>query len=367
MPISFTPKFKRNLNRVLPFGLIWLLTGWFFLLSETLLTGNRNPDPDSAITLTIPILIFSSMAIAFVGLLVGLIELVILEKRFRHLSFAKKVIYKFIIYMILMFLIMLVSFPIAATIELSLPITDPIVINKTFNFFQSRVFLNTTLQLSFHLVLSLLYAAISENLGHQVTLNFFTGKYHRPKQEERIFMFLDMKDSTKIAEALGHVRYFDLLQSYYELMSDSIINTKGEVYQYIGDEVVITWLAKEGFQNNHCIKCFESLKERMREERPGFEKEYGIAPDFKAGLHVGNVTTGEIGALKKQIVYSGDVLNTTARIQGLCKEYKADLIISEQILQGLEEPSLLNTQLIGEVQLKGKQQSISLYSLSEDS
>ncbi|GAB4246305.1 MAG: hypothetical protein Tsb0034_25190 [Ekhidna sp.] len=210
----------------------------------------------------------------------------------------------------------------------------------------------------------LIYSAVSENLGHHVFLNFLTGKYHHPKKEERIFMFLDMKHSTTIAEQLGHEQYFNLLRDYYEVMSDPIINTMGEVYQYIGDEVVITWKAEKGLKDNNCIKCFRQIKENMKHHADVFQKKYGLVPDFKAGIHVGEVTTGEIGALKKEIFYTGDVLNTTARVQGLCNENNTDLIITSDLLNGLDNPNQWNAEYIGELPLKGKSKPVKLHKMN---
>lgn len=349
-----SPKQKRNISRILPFGVIWLITGWVFLLAEVVATGNQNLNPDTAVTLTLPVLIFASLAVTSVGLLVGVIELVILERRFRHYSFAKKVGYKFLFYLILMMFIQAIFFPTATAIELNTSLLDQQIWIKTWQYFQSIVFINTMVQLSFHLILSLLYAAISENLGHQVMFNFFTGKYHKPRVENRIFMFLDMKNSTTIAEKLGHIKYFDFLQEYYEAMTDPIINHMGEVYQYIGDEVVISWKKDQGLKDNNCISCFQGIKDSLALMESQFKENYGIDPEFKAGIHVGEVTTGEIGALKKEIVFSGDVLNTTARIQALCNEHDESLIISEELKNQL--PNKISTRNLGEITLKGKSQ-----------
>lgn len=359
----FSPKAKRNLIRILPFGLIWLITGSIFLLSEIIVTGNQNLNPNSSVSMSLPVFIFASLASTFIGLLVGLIELVVLEKRFRNFSFTRKVVIKFFIYLFLMLIIMAVAFPMASSIELSKSPFDPIIQEKTANFFQSLTFINTIVQISFQLLLCLLYAAISENLGQQVMLNFFTGKYHLPKKEQRIFMFLDMKSSTTIAEQLGHDQYFNLLQKYYEIMSDPIINTLGEVYQYIGDEVVITWESKRGLANNNCIRCFEKIKKNLNHHAQLFEKSFGFVPDFKAGTHLGEVTTGEIGALKKEVIYTGDVLNTTARVQGLCNEKNADLIVTEDLLKNLDNPDEWKRELIGELPLKGKSKLVKMYKI----
>lgn len=358
-----SPKFQRNLQRIVPFAIIWLITGWVFLFVETVATRNRNIYPDESVTVTGPVLVFASIMLVLVGLLVGVIELVALEKQFQSYSFGRKILYKFGIYLVFMFVLVQVTFVFATAIELGTYPFDWEVLSKLARFDGSIVFVNTAIQLAFQLLLSLLYAAISENLGHNVLKNFFTGRYHRPKQEERVFMFLDMKDSTTIAEKLGHVQYFDLLQAYYEAMSDSIINTYGDVYQYIGDEVVVTWKKEAGLRDNNCICCYNGIKANLRRLAGDFEKRFGVAPDFKAGIHLGEVTTGEVGALKKEIVYTGDVLNTTARIQAKCKEFGFDLIVSRELQNGLEDSSALTFRPLGEMELKGKEKKVELLGL----
>lgn len=232
--------------------------------------------------------------------------------------------------------------------------------NKYYAFFFSITHLSTILQLSFSLLVSLLYAEIGEHLGHHVLLNFFTGKYHKPISENRIFMFADMKSSTSMAEELGHIVYFDLLQSYYHDLSNAIIKNKGEVYQYIGDEIVISWKSEEGIRNNNCINCFFQMKKDLQAQKEQYVQKYGMYPDFKAALHCGPVTTGEIGALKKEIFFTGDVLNTTSRIQGLCAAYQTDLLLSKTLLNQLRLPSSYTVKMVDKVHLRGKTEPLAI-------
>ena len=213
------------------------------------------------------------------------------------------------------------------------------------------------------LIVSIFYAQISDNIGHKTLMNFVTGKYHSPTEEIRIFMFSDMKSSTKIAEKLGHIRYFELLKEYYIDLSDAIINYSGEIYQYVGDEIVVSWSLRAGLENNNCIKCFFAMKEDLRKRAAWYDNTFGVIPDFKAGFHFGKVTTGEIGALKKEIIFTGDVLNATDRIQGLCNQYKVDLLISSDLIESLNLNSEFTYNSLGESELIGKTEKIELYTV----
>ena len=361
--MRLSPKMRWNLSRILPFGIIWAVLGVVFMLSDVLAIGDGEV-PEGAIYPNFQLFIFAILATFVGGSAVGIIEVIYGNRLFRRASLLMTILYKSFLYLIFFFVLVAVVYPIAARIELKSSFSDPAVWQKFKVFWGSTAFWSTVLQLGFSLLISLLYASISENLGHSVLKNFFTGKYHRPKEEERIFMFLDMKSSTTMAETLGHVRYFELLEQYYDDLAEAIIQNWGDVYQYVGDEIVITWTRKRGIVNNNCIDCFFDMKKALKAKKEKYIKKFGYAPEFKAGLHMGSVTTGEVGALKKEIVYTGDVLNTTARIQSLCNETGKDLLVSEGLMDALGLKEMAEDQYLGYFDLKGKNIDIALYGLN---
>ena len=266
----------------------------------------------------------------------------------------------------MLFVITIITFPIAASLELNTTIFDSRVWDKLFLYLTSFTHLSTDLQSTVALALSIFYFEISENIGHGILINFFTGKYHSPTVEKRIFMFTDMKSSTTIAEKLGHIKYFELLKEYYVDLSEAIIEHSGEIYQYVGDEIVVSWMYKEGIKYNNCIKCFFAMKEDLKKREKWYLDRFGLFPDFKAGLHFGQVTTGEIGALKKEIIFTGDVLNSTARIQELCNDYKVNLLVSDDLIKGLNLESEFHIKSLGKNELRGKIKNIELYTIVKD-
>ena len=203
-------------------------------------------------------------------------------------------------------------------------------------------------------------------MGIEVLHNFLTGKYHTPIEENRIFMFLDMNSSTTIAENLGHVRYFELLRDYYDDLTDSIIKCYGQVYQYVGDEVVISWRLRQNHANTECIKCFLLMQEKLLHESDKFLKKYGVSPSFKAGIHFGKVTTGEIGAMRKEIVYTGDVLNATARIIDLCNNHEVNILFSSDMISQIGDQTDYQFISKGINQLRGKNEQMELFTLKVD-
>jgi adenylate cyclase len=256
---------------------------------------------------------------------------------------------------------------ILASISLKISIFSPEVIDTVKVFVGRSAFWIVVLYGVVITVLSLFINEASDYLGGSVFNNFFTGKYHHPKEEERIFMFVDMRSSTTIAEKLGHIKYFKLLNKYYADTTEAIIQTSGVVYQYVGDEVIVSWDLKNGIKNNNCIRCFYMMKEALQVESENYRQQFGLVPDFKAGLHFGKVTTGEIGVLKKEIFFTGDVMNTTARIQSNCNKYETDILMSEDLLLELNESEYYKPNAIGECELKGRQETIKLFSINQQS
>lgn len=361
MDVFRNPKTLHHLKRILPFGIIWLVLSWFILLIESMATGYENQRPETDITVTWSILLFASLAVFLVGILMGSVEVLWMGKRFKSKSFGQKILYKMGFYVLFMLLINLITFPIAASIESNSSLLDHQVWEKFANYISSTTFLSTMVSLSFSIFVSLIYAGISEHLGHNVLLNFFSGKYHKPKEESRVFMFLDMKSSTSLAEQLGHKAYFRFLSDYYNQLSDAIIQFRGEVYQYVGDEIVITWKEKDGLHNQNCIRCFIAMKLSLQQKSDYFSTTYGMVPSFRAGLHLGKVTTGEIGALKKEIFFTGDVLNVTARIQKLCKSLEQDLLVSGDLVGELSKSDALTFTSLGKMELEGRQEVVELF------
>ena len=194
--------------------------------------------------------------------------------------------------------------------------------------------------------------------------NLLLGRYFHPRSEERIFMFLDLRSSTTIAEKLGNRKYFQFLHDFINDATDPILYTKGDIYQYVGDEIVISWTMPNGLQVNNCINCFFDIQAAIQAKSQYYTKEYGYIPEFKAGLHFGSVISGEIGLVKKEIAFSGDVLNTASRIQSECNKHQLDLLLSDELVNLLNLPNNHEVKSIGKIQLRGKAEEVGLSTIT---
>jgi adenylate cyclase len=204
---------------------------------------------------------------------------------------------------------------------------------------------------------------MSVKFGHGSLWKIITGKYRRPKGEKRIFMFVDLNSSTSVAERLGETKYHQLLKDFFAHITNPIIDNDGEIYQYVGDEVVVVWSYAKGISDNHCIRCFYAMKKEIEKRSDYYQQAYGLIPTFKAGIHYGNVITGEIGIIKRDITFSGDVLNTASRMLGKCKELNVEMVASSELLHGLPALDHANIRELGSIQLRGKVKNIELSTL----
>ena len=200
-------------------------------------------------------------------------------------------------------------------------------------------------------------------VGANVLGYFVAGVYHRPKAEERLFLFLDLAGSTRLAERLGSRRYFELLRRFVDDLTDPVLETGGEIYQYAGDEVVVTWPMAIGLQDAACVRCFFDIRAAIRRDAARYEREFGVVPAFRGGLHGGAVTAGELGDLRRQIVFVGDILNTAARLEEYAKRTGHDLVVSGAVLKPIALPPGIQCTPCGELALRGKESSVDAYGL----
>ena len=116
---------------------------------------------------------------------------------------------------------------------------------------------------------------------------------------------------------------------------------------------------KKGIRKANCLNCFLQIEKKLIRMAPKYKAKYGVCPELKAGIHHGSVMAGEIGIIKKDIIYSGDVLNTTARIQEQCNHYKVNLLISDDSLDLLNIEKF-NIEPLGSFELRGKENVVNL-------
>jgi adenylate cyclase len=214
-----------------------------------------------------------------------------------------------------------------------------------------------------------IFLAISEVLqmrrviGGRTLNNLVLGRYHQPVREERVFMLVDIKGSTALAERLGDRQAHAFVTSVFFDIDQPILEHGGEVYNYIGDELIASWPLREGIDDARCLRCVLALHETLARRADDYRRRFGSAPAVRVVLHAGPVVAGECGDAKLAIVYLGDTLNTAARIEETAKAIGRDCLISDALLARIDPPPTLSVEPLGSIQLRGRQQPITLHAL----
>lgn len=352
---------KSKITTVLWITLIWTLIA-LFRLFETYSSIVNNEDQKYELILTDGII--GTLVISIpLGLVVGSSLVFIWERWLRKMAYFKALFFIILFYSFIFFIFYPLDYLWKFTNISDAPL-DNIELKTVFADIFNLTLLSNYIYWLVITLLTLLFLFIRDKFGPITFVNFLKGKYLRPKREERIFMFMDLKSSTTIAERLGEERYFNFLNDTFSTATPGILSTQGEIYQYVGDEIVISWLTKKGVNRANCINCYYKMIALLKDKSDYFDETYGTQPLFKAGLHFGHVITGEMGIVKREIVYSGDVLNTASRIQSLCNEMNTDLLVSNDLIQRIDL-SVLHKKMksIGEIILRGKQEKIELVTL----
>lgn len=282
------------------------------------------------------------------------------ERRFlKKMPFGQLVLLGSLMYLITVMIFLLVGMRIFTNLlglELNWEIYSDYVLSK-----QGALFIFYCFLVGFFIDF---FKEVDKKFGPGNLAKMLKGEFYNPKEDERIFMFLDLKSSTAIAEQLGHLEYSQFLQDcFYDL--EVVHDYRAEVYQNVGDEAVLTWTKEVGLENSNCLRAFFAFLDRLRSKADYYKEKYGVIPEFKAGLNVGKITVAEVGEIKREIAYHGDTINTAARIQEKCNEFGKKVLISEALAENLKSASDFQHDRVGDVVLKGKLRAVNIYSVEK--
>jgi adenylate cyclase len=216
-----------------------------------------------------------------------------------------------------------------------------------------------------NIILSI-FRTLQLKTGEETFYQLLFGKYSPSQEENRAFLFLDLKSSTSIAERLGHANYSYFIQDCFKDLHPAVVEYHAMVYQYVGDEAVLTWHSEMAIKNSNFLKLFFAFEQQLRDRRDYYLKRYGVAPEFKAGLNMGPVMAAEVGVVRREIAYHSDVLNTAARVQEKCNEKNASLLITEDVVKCLEPNHGFSLEEKGEILLRGKRHHIRIFQVRQN-
>jgi adenylate cyclase len=205
---------------------------------------------------------------------------------------------------------------------------------------------------------------MSRLVGERTLRDVVLGRYHRPRTEERLFLFVDIAGSTPLAERIGPDAVHRFLGEVFRLASDPIDDHRGEVFQYVGDEIVITWTVAEGRDHARPLACFFAIEQALARAAPEFEREFGAVPRLRAALHGGPVIAGEVGGSRRAIVYHGDVMNTTSRIEQATRDLDRQFLVSGDALERLADLEGFALEDLGLQPLRGRAAAMQVYAVT---
>lgn len=346
---------KKQIIRILTLALMWFIAILAFDIVQNIKVFERGdwlPYFQYTLTIVLPIIIVYCITIS-------ISEVFFTRMMLRDYPFAIVVIVKTILQFAVIYVIHFAG---------TYVITELIPLSPNSNVNAHYAYLGASLNIfyvvyffivSFHFSL---YAQVSRKFGSTNLFDIIKGTYFRPKEDKRIFMFLDLNQSTTIAEEIGHLKYSRLIQKCFTKLTHHIDNYDAEVYQYVGDEAVLTWRNSDTKAARKCIELYVDFRDNLLKAAPEFQKEFGVAPKFKVGVSFGTVAIAEVGDYKRDIAFHGTVLNTGARLCQLCKEIKEGILFSSDFYRLLENNSN-NLDYIGDFMLTGRQTHEKVYRL----
>jgi adenylate cyclase len=208
-----------------------------------------------------------------------------------------------------------------------------------------------------------LVLAITNLVGRRALMNFITGRYHVPVEENRFVLFVDIAGSTGLAERLGGIGIHRFLDRTFRLLTVAVVDYRGEVLNYVGDEVIVTWPERAGAIDGRPLRCFVAMRDELLRAASQFEHEFGASPRIRGSLHFGPVIVGEIGDIKRAIVFNGDVMNTAARLEELSRTVEGGFIASRAAMARFNSAPPFAVRDLGQLPIRGRADGIAVVGL----
>ena len=201
-------------------------------------------------------------------------------------------------------------------------------------------------------------------IGAKNLLHLLTGRYQQPKRENRAFLFIDLKDSTKITEKLGAVRAREFISDFIFDISKSVTDHRGDIYKFMGDGIIAVWRHDERSGIEDAISAVLEAQSVLARRSDYYMGTYGHEAAFRAGLHAGEVIASEQGDLRRSIEFNGDHINIAARLEQKAKDHDLMLVFSDVVADELSGTKYESTSF-EEERVKGYSKPIKLHKLTQ--
>jgi adenylate cyclase len=172
-------------------------------------------------------------------------------------------------------------------------------------------------------------------IGIETLFHLMLGTYHRPVIQEKVLLFLDINNSTDLAERLGPVRTQSLLGKFLFDVSRPITDSGGDIYLYKGDGLIALWAWGEAIRADKILNAVDAIFVAVKDEQANYRQQFGVVPDFRVGVHGGDVVVSEQGDIKRAIGIYGSTINISARMEEAAKAHGVACVISGDVAKAL--------------------------------
>ena len=246
---------KRDLYKILFLICFWELCAIFITYYDASVLGFKSEIDGEHYSFMHTLI--TGLIICLIGAcLLGSLEVLILGKLLRKYPLGISLLIKTSVYILFILFFTSMATLYVYSSEIAKPMFSGNVLHLYINTYLNARVVLTIVYWGIACMMALFILQINEKFGQGVLINFLLGKYHKPKEERRIFMFMDLKSSTTYAEKLGHIKYSQLIQDCFYDLTDIVLSYEAKIYQYVGDEVVLSWDVDKGINHENCLKTF---------------------------------------------------------------------------------------------------------------
>jgi len=197
----------------------------------------------------------------------------------------------------------------------------------------------------------ILMIRVAHFIGLRTLLDLVIGTYHRPVQERKVLLFLDINGSTALSERLGALTMRAFVRKFLADLSQPIVDHGGEIYLYKGDGLIAIWNWADAVSHDAILRAVDAMFAAIARERGTYEREFGAAPAFRIGVHGGDVIVSEQGDAKRSIGIYGDAINIAARMEEAARAHGVRCVISCVVTNALTGQARIRA--LGSEQVKG--------------
>jgi two-component system sensor histidine kinase ChiS len=179
-------------------------------------------------------------------------------------------------------------------------------------------------------------------------------------QKEMSVLFTDIRDFTAMSEDMTPKENFDFLNEYLSSMEPVISRNHGFIDKYIGDSIMALFVGNVENAIDAAIEMRSSLADFNLQRK----LENKTPTNSGIGIHTGNLMLGVVGGHGRMDgTVVSDAVNLASRIEGLTKMYGTSIIISQDTLIKLQDPSRYNYRFLDVVKVKGKKEAAYIFEI----